>query len=230
WQYSRIFASPGARPAFTALLALRVEMRQVLTHAAEPSVRAARFEWWRGEVERGFRGEAQHPLARALAAHLGAAGGAAEYCQELIDAAETEGEDGLSLSDQDFLLYLHRSGGVLAEQLALIEGVRDRHALDAARCIGRVKRFGDLLFSTGAMLRAGRWLFPAAWLEKHALTPASALTAGGAGAMTALLGEMLDALDAERIKARTLMQDRSLPPALRLQWSLAQCDYRLLRG
>lgn len=223
WQFSRIFASVQARPGFTALLALRAELQNVIAQANEPGILAMKFEWWRTEVERGFGGDAQHPLARALGTHLRAAS-APEYCLELVDAAETEsGAD--TLSEQDFGLYLYRSGGVLAEQLAALSGFEGRKHLDAARRLGQLKRFTDMLLATGAMLRAGRWLFPVTWLQENELDPRTFLENGS----DALMQRMLSGLDRERIETRTAMENAELPPALALQWALAQRDHAKLR-
>lgn len=229
WQFSRIFAAENTRPGFTALLALRAELQNVVRQASEPGIVAMKFEWWRTEIERGFAGNAQHPLARALATHLGKSGVAPEYCLELVDAAETESE-GVAFTEQDFRLYRYRSGGVLAEQLALLSGMHERNTLDAARRLGQLKCFTDMLLSTGAMLRAGRWQFPQAWLEKHGLDARTAHENLDGPRVTELLKFMLDALDRERVETRTTMENVELPPALLLQWSLAQRDYRRMRG
>lgn len=227
WQFSRIFADQRARPGFTALLALRAELAHVIAQNAESGIRAMKFEWWRGEIERGFAGNAQHPLARALGTHLHAAGIAPEYVVELVDAAETESESG-TFSEQDFQLYLYRSGGVLAEMLAQLSGASDRSALNAARRIGQVKRFSELLLATGAMLRAERWLFPANWLDARTMTLRDVLKKDdGTGA---LLDTMLAALDRERITARTAMEHAEPSPALALQWALAQRDHERMRN
>ncbi len=224
WQFSRIFADENARPGFTALLALRAELQNVVRQPSEPGIVAMKFEWWRTEIGRGFAGDAQHPLARALATHLGKAGIAPEYCLELVDAAEIESESA-AFTEQDFQLYLYRSGGVLAELLALLSGMHDRNALDAARRLGQLKRFTDMLLATGAMLRAERWLFPATWLQENDRNPQSFLENGS----DELMRKMRSGLDRERIDTRTAMENAGLPPALALQWSLAQRDYAKLR-
>ncbi len=226
WQFSRIFTDASARPGFTALLALRSELQHVLGQAAEPGIVAMKFEWWRTEIERGFAGDAQHPLARALGEHLGKAGIATEYCLELVDAAEMEaGLD--AFTQQEFRLYLYRSGGVLAEQLALLSGASDRSALDAARRIGQLKRFTDMLLTLGAMLRADRWLFPEAWLRDNGLDAASLPRESAQRESLAQL--MSGMLDDERVATRTAMEAVTLPPSLLLQWSLAQRDHARLR-
>lgn len=229
WQFSRIFAPDAARPGFTALLGLRAEMQHLLASTTEPEIAGVKFEWWRGEIERGFAGEAQHPLARALGTHLKSAGSAPEYCLELVDAAETEFESGVPFDEQNFQLYLYRSGGVLAEQLALLAGSGERRVLDVARRLGQLKRFNDLLVSLGAMLRAGRWLFPAGWLDEHGLNVHSLRENGADHRVAPLLRGMLTELDQERVAVRTAMQDVALPPALHLQWALAQHDYSRFR-
>ncbi|HEX7047196.1 MAG TPA: squalene/phytoene synthase family protein [Gammaproteobacteria bacterium] len=228
WQFSRIFASETARPGFTALLALRTELQNVVRQASEPGIAAMRFEWWRMEIARGFAGNAQHPLARALGKSLGEANVAPEYCLELVDAAETESENNV-FTEQDFRLYLYRGGGVLGEQLAMLSGINDRNALNAARRLGQLKRFTDMLLACGAMLRAGHWLFPFEWLEQSSLNPQAVLADPENENVHALLAKLLAVLDTERIETRTVMESVVLPPALQLQWPLMQRDYRRLR-
>lgn len=228
WQFSRIFASEAARPGFTALLGLRAELQHVIQQAIEPGIVAMKFEWWRMEITRGFAGDAQHPLARALGKHLGQADVAAETCLELVDAAETESETG-AFTEQDFRLYLYRSGGVLGELLTMLSGVNDPNALNAARRLGQLKRLTDMLLACGAMLRAGNWLFPFEWLEQLSLNPQALLSDPANENFHALLDKLLEVLDQERIETRTAIEDVVLPPALLLQWPLMQRDYRRLR-
>lgn len=223
WQFSRIFAGKAQR-GFTALLALRADLQQVIVQVNEPAILAIKFEWWRNEISRGFAGEAQHPLARALAQHLGDAGIASEYCIELVDAAEMENETGSRFSEQDFRLYLYRSGGVLAEQLAQLSGANERRILDAARRLGELKRMNDLVLATGAMINAGVWWFPGDWLDTN-INPQKVIASPESDDAKRLLENLLAALDNERIIARTAMEGIKLPPALALQWSLAQRDY-----
>lgn len=225
WQFSRIFAG-DAQPGFTALLALRAELQQVLVQVNEPAIAAMKFEWWRNEIARGFLGEAQHPLARSIGDHLSKAGGAPEYCVEIVDAAEMESDSTIAFSEQDFRLYLYRSGGVLAEQLALLSRAQARQAQDAARHLGELKRFSDLVLATGAMLRAGVWLFPAQWLKQDAKVLLDENYRDERQQLSQLL---LSELDKQRIAARTAMENVALPPALALQWSLAQRDYHAIR-
>lgn len=222
WQFSRIFAR-HAQPGFTALLALRAELQQILVQVNEPAIAAMKFEWWRNEISRGFQDEAQHPLARALGEHLSAAGSAPEYCIEIIDAAETESETAIAFSEQDFRLYLYRSGGVLGEQLAMLSKTHDRNILDAARRLGELKRFSDLFLATGAMLHASVWLFPIEWLQ--GLDVQHLLDNDVEHDRAQLVEKLRSELDKERIAARTAMKNAALPPALALQWSLAQRDY-----
>lgn len=227
WQFSRIFAAPEARPGIIALLALRAEMQDVLAQLGEPGIGAMKFEWWRNELERGFSGNAQHPLAQSLGRQLGRAGGMPEYCIELVDAAEMEAERA-ALSEQDFRLYLYRSGGVLAEQFALLAGCTDRATLDAARRIGELKRFSDLVLATGAMCISGAWLFPADWLQRCGLN-AHSLAAADAAALESLAQVLLEALDRERVVTRTAMEGAILPASVALHWPLAQRDHHFLQ-
>lgn len=225
WQFSRLFARQ-AQPGFTALLALRAELQQILVQVNEPAIVTMKLEWWRNEIMRGFQREAQHPLARALGHHLSKAGSAADYCIEIVDAAETESEGTAAFTDQDFRLYLYRSGGVLGEQLVQLSGSTSRPELDAGRRLAELKRFTDLVLAAGTMLHAGAWLLPASWLNERNLDVHQLRdTADSSELANHLVGE----LDRERVAARTVIEGVKLPPALALQWSLAQRDYDELR-
>lgn len=220
WQFSRLFARQ-AQPGFTALLALRAELQQILVQVNEPAIVTMKLEWWRNEIMRGFQQEAQHPLARALGHHLSKAGSAAEYCIEIVDAAETESEGTTTFTDQDFRLYLYRSGGVLGEQLVQLSGSTSRSELDAGRRLAELKRFTDLVLAAGTMLHAGAWLLPASWLNE--------LNLRDTADSSELANHLVSELDRERVAVRTAIDGVKLPPALALQWSLAQRDYLELR-
>lgn len=227
WQYARIFCAPEARAGFTALLGLRGEMEDVKAGTRETAIAVAQFEWWREEISRGFAGQAQHPLARTLGEHLARAGSAPEYCHEIIDAAEAEYEREPPRNVQEFQLYLYRSAGVLAEQLAWLHGKRDREALSVAHHIGQTWRFTDLVQSLPAMLHAHAWLFPLEW--KHELTLDTERLSGDPAMAERLVARLFEALDNERIHTRTAMENVELPPALRLIWALSERDYKRLR-
>lgn len=227
WQYARIFSAPEARAGFTALLGLRGEMQDIKATVSESAVAQARFEWWRQEISRAFANQAQHPLAKALGEHLGAAGSAPEYCHELIDAAEAEYEREPPRNAQELQLYLYRSAGVLAEQLAWLHGRHDRDTLSVAHHVGQSWRLVDLMLSLPAMLRANAWMFPWEWKQELALDVAQ--LPNDTAMAERLVAKLFETLDNERVHTRTAMENVELPPVLRLMWTLAERDYRRLR-
>mgnify|MGYP001768049555 CR=1 FL=1 len=65
--YSFMFLPPERRRAITALYAYCREVDDTVDEATDPQVARARLDWWRGEIERLFAGDPQHPVTRALA-------------------------------------------------------------------------------------------------------------------------------------------------------------------
>lgn len=62
----RVFVAPAARDATTALECLVHELAQTAFYLPEASVAATKLQWWRDELARASRGEARHPVTRAL--------------------------------------------------------------------------------------------------------------------------------------------------------------------
>jgi hypothetical protein len=84
----------------------------------------------------------------------------------------------------------------------------------------------ELTLALHPMLKSGRWLFPGDWLGNA--TPDALLS--DSSAARAAFAPLFEALDRERIEARTAMENVRLPPALMLQWPLTQRDYQRLRA
>jgi len=64
--YLARFAHPDERDRLAAWLAWFDLLENMVRRASDPGVTRLKLDWWREEIERLARGEAQHPLSRAL--------------------------------------------------------------------------------------------------------------------------------------------------------------------
>lgn len=229
WQFSRLFLPRESRAAFNALLALRVELADQLGDVSEAAIGMAKLEWWRSEIERGFAGSAQHPLAVQLGALLGEHDVAVEYVLEQLDAVEMIFLPGGIESLADEKLFRYRRDGVLAEIAAQLSGIEyrndNRKLMHAARAIGELRAHVDAITSMPAQLQSGR---PAFSVERLFAQGIAAETPVDPHAMEKLRDSAWQTWNELRVAARTAMEDVAMPPALLVQWQLLEADYRAL--
>lgn len=229
WQLSRLFLPRDSRECFNALLALRAELAEQVGKVSDPAVAAAKLEWWRAELERGFSDTAQHPLAIHLASLLRDKGIAIEYALEQIDAIEMASLPGGIASLADEKLFRYRRDGVLAEIALLLSGdgcnPDDRSIQAAARAIGEVRSHADAITSISMSPSSGVTAFSSATLADHEIHPETEISSNS---LQALVNEQWQNWDNLRVAARTAIEDVALPPALQVQWDLLEADYRAL--
>lgn len=61
-----LFLRAAERVRFVGLAALQEEWMKALRDISEPRVAAVKLSWWREEMERAARGDARHPLGKAV--------------------------------------------------------------------------------------------------------------------------------------------------------------------
>lgn len=220
WQYSRLFMPTAGRAGFTALLALREELRRLRQSATEMSIALTKLEWWREEISAAFAGNGQHPVSIALSGHLPAHGVAAEYCLELVDAAETELNPTEISTEADLQLFRYRRDGVMSELLVQLSGHTSRDIVRAARLIGEGRSQFDIIRSLGAYAAHGRCLLPAETLERAGIA-IELLQQKNEVALTLVRNEIAK-LDELRVTARTAMENIFVPGAALIQWRLQE--------
>lgn len=227
WSIARLFLPRDKRPAATALLALRHELRRVPASSEEPGIVQVKLQWWREEIERAHSAGSQHPVMQLLAESGGHADMETEYLLEMVDAAEMEFDAGAIRNDADRQLYLYRSSGVIAELFARMAAGFDREQLRVARSIGMARGQLDVLQQLAIDITRNCLKVPLDALAAHEIAPA-ALGQAGADKHNALLRGERDALDRLRIQARTHIDECEPVPALRVIWRRLEQDYRQL--
>jgi len=94
--YSFIFLPQKQRRAITALYAYCREVDDVVDNISDPQVAAAKLQWWRTEIDALYRGQAQHPVTRALATVLDDFDLPEEQLEEILDGMGMDLQQNLS--------------------------------------------------------------------------------------------------------------------------------------
>lgn len=193
------YEDEARRPVVLALAALGHELAQAAygIRDAEPAI--AKLHWWSEEMSRATRGEARHPLARALAADARFTAVPLADWHATIAGAFAQ-RDPEPAADLEALLAGHaRLFRPLARIEARFSGVPD----DEAEAIARAAAIGRALRDTAAMhdaLRDGRLPVPLDRLARHRLARGD--LARGSPEQSALLREWLADLAAALARLR----------------------------
>jgi len=150
------FLSPARRLAITALYAFCREVDDVVDECPDAEVAAAKLVWWRQEVERLFAGQPEHPVTRALAAHIVPFDLPRESLLEIIDGMEMDLHFARYDRFKDLLLYCRRVAGVVGELSARIFGYTDARTLKYADQLGVAFQLTNILRDVGEDARRGR--------------------------------------------------------------------------
>ncbi len=181
-----LFAPRRRRPSLWILLAFNAEIARVRESVSEPDIGRIRLQWWRETLEAAApepagetAGETavggpvrQHEAAAPLTAALRAGALDPALLHDLVDGRERDLDDAPMADGAALLDYAGKTGGVLAEAIALAAGAgpADAEARESARALGTGWALAGILRAAGFHAVQGRQLLPQ-----------SALIAGGGG-------------------------------------------------
>lgn len=170
-----LFAPRPQRPALWILLAFNAEIARTREIVSEAAIGEIRLQWWRDAIETGAADGPvrQHEVAAPLAAALRAGALEPDMLHGLIDARMRDLDDAPMADEVALLDYAARTGGALAEAMALAAGAgrTDAAARQSAQALGAGWALAGILRAAGFHAARGRQLLPQ-----------TALAAGGAGA------------------------------------------------
>ncbi len=164
--YSFLFLPPERRRAITALYAFCREVDDTVDEAGDPQVARARLDWWRGEVDRMFAGDPQHPVALALAPHLQSCSITRAGLATIIDGMQMDLEQDRYLDFEGLRLYCHRVAGVVGVLAAGIFGARSPATLEYAERLGLAFQLTNIIRDVGEDARKGRVYLPIEDLQR----------------------------------------------------------------
>lgn len=161
------FSASEHRPALTALLAVYLEIREVLVECHDPGVAEVKLRWWEEEIGALYAGKSRHPLTAALWPHLAPLTSKQQTFLDLVSGTRMDIAGAGFGSFEDLKRYCYRHSGALAELSALLAGARSEQALLAARLLGNSTRLADIAVRGTAEALRGRVYFAAADLKAH---------------------------------------------------------------
>lgn len=172
--YAFLFLPRPKRAAITAFYAFCREVDDAVDDTSDASIAATKLAWWRKEVTEAFRGQAHHPVMRALLPaidQLGLRGIVrAEHLLQIIEGCELDLTQTRYLDQPNLERYCHLVAGVVGEVAALIFGQLDISAKAQttayAHKLGQALQLTNILRDVGEDARKGRIYLPISELQK----------------------------------------------------------------
>lgn len=164
--YAFRFMAPPRRAAITAFYAFCREVDDVVDETQDAGVAATKLAWWRKEVAGAFAGTPQHPVTRALMAHVGAHDIRAEHLLAVIEGCEMDLQQTRYLDFAGLSRYCHLVAGVVGEVASGIFGRTEAQTVAYAHKLGLAMQLTNILRDVGDDARRGRIYLPVNELQQ----------------------------------------------------------------
>lgn len=164
--YAFLFLPPPRRAAITAFYAFCREVDDVVDEMRDPSVAAAKLQWWRQEVRQAFAGKPSHPVTQALMPLAGDHGIRADHLDAVIDGCQIDLEQTRFLDFPGLARYCHLVAGVVGEVAASIFGRTEEATVRYAHRLGLAMQLTNIIRDVGDDARRGRIYLPVSELQK----------------------------------------------------------------
>ncbi len=175
--YAFLFLASERRRAITAVYAYCREVDDIVDEVSDPAVAQAKLAWWAQEIDRLFAGSAQHPVALALAPHLGSFGITRVRLMQILEGMQMDLRQTRYLDYPSLQRYCHLVAGVVGEIAAGIFGATAEATLDYARALGQSLQMVNILRDVGEDARRGRIYLPIDDLQRFDVKAADLLNA-----------------------------------------------------
>ena len=173
--YSFLYLPPERRRAIIALYAFCREVDDAVDEPGDAQLAAAKLAWWRSELANLFAGKPQHPVTKALAAHLESYSISLENLSEIVDGMEMDLTQTRYLDWPALERYCYRVAGVVGILAAGIFGYRDARTLDYAKDLGIAFQLTNIIRDVGEDARNNRVYLPMEDLKRFGLPVADIL-------------------------------------------------------
>ncbi len=164
--YAFLFLPPPRRAAITAFYAFCREVDDVVDETADPSVAAAKLQWWRGEVAQAYAGQPSHPVMQALMPLTSTFGIQAAHLSAVIEGCQTDLDQTRFLDYAALQRYCHLVAGVVGEVAANIFGRTQDATVAYAHQLGLAMQLTNIIRDVGDDARRGRIYLPVSELQR----------------------------------------------------------------
>ncbi|PHS30988.1 MAG: squalene synthase HpnD [Methylophaga sp.] len=213
--YSFLFLPEKQRQAIIALYAFCREVDDTVDEISDVDVARKKLEWWRFEIAQTFKGEAAHPVGKALQTAIQNFDLHEEYFMEIIDGMEMDLDQSSYQEFKHLALYCHRAASVVGLLSVEIFGYQDRKTLKYAENLGMALQLTNIIRDVREDAERGRIYLPQEDLQKFNLKTEDILALKSSDELTACLKfeadrarqyyqQAMDALpDSDRYNQRT---------------------------
>jgi 15-cis-phytoene synthase len=164
--YAFLFLPPPRRAAITAFYAFCREVDDVVDEVSDPSVAAAKLQWWRHEVASAFAGNPSHPVMQALMPLTADFGIQAAHLNAVIEGCQTDLDQTRFLDYPALQRYCHLVAGVVGEVAASIFGRSVEATVLYAHRLGLAMQLTNIIRDVGDDARRGRIYLPVSELQR----------------------------------------------------------------
>lgn len=164
--YAFLFLPPERRRAITALYAFCREVDDIVDECTESSVARMKLAWWRTQVDALYRGDAEHPVMKALAPHIQQFGIQDRQLYAVIEGMEMDLDQLRYPTWVALEKYCWHAAGVVGEMSAGIFGQVTPPTLEYARKLGTAFQLTNIIRDVGDDARRGRIYLPQEDLDR----------------------------------------------------------------
>lgn len=197
--YSFLFLPELQRQAIIALYAFCREVDDVVDETHEPDVARSTLEWWRQEIKQTFKGQATHPVGKALHTAVQNFDLHEEYFMEIIDGMAMDLDQSSYDEFKHLALYCHRAASVVGLLSVEIFGYQDRKTLKYAENLGMALQLTNIIRDVREDAERGRIYLPQNELQQFNVNADDLLN-------TKSSPELIELLKFQTIRARQYYQ------------------------
>ena len=158
--YAFLFLAEEQRRAMMALHAFCREVDDIADEVKEQEVALSKLAFWREELNRAFKGTAQHPVGRELAWAAEHFPIDEELLVEIIDGMLMDVKRQPILKHADLSLYAYRVAGAVGLLTIEVFGYKNRKSRDFATSLGEALQLTNILRDVATDAKMGRIYFP----------------------------------------------------------------------
>lgn len=198
---SFVFLPKQKRDAMTALYAFCREVDDIVDEIADINIAQTKLNWWRGEIKNLYLKQPQHPVTKALAAHIEIFKLDAEHFNEIIDGMEMDLKFNRYQDFKQLQLYCYRVASVVGLLSAQIFGFNHRKTLKYAHDLGIAFQLTNIIRDIGEDARRNRIYLPLDELTQFNVTEADLLQSRESASVKALLEYQIERAESYYDKA-----------------------------